>query len=146
MSDIRILKTGEPDILQTSDGRLTLSVPIQIKRRSGRKLVTLPSGETAPVRPWDVTPTPLQLALARGHHWLAMLESGEAKSLKEITAREGIDNSYVSRMVNLTTLAPDIVAANLDDTLPNHITLFDLAVDPPALWDEQRARIGLGSG
>ena len=43
MSDIRIQKTGEPDILQTSDGRLTLSVPIQIKRRSGRKLVTLPN-------------------------------------------------------------------------------------------------------
>lgn len=49
MSDIRIQKTGEPDIPQTSDGRLTLSVPIQIKRRNGRKLVTLPSGETAPV-------------------------------------------------------------------------------------------------
>ena len=42
----------------------------------------------------------------------------------------------------LTTLAPDIVAAILDDALPNHITLFDLAVDPPALWDEQRAGIG----
>ena len=54
-----------------------------------------------------------------------------------------IDNSYVSRMVNLTTLAPDIVAAILDDALPNHITLFDLAVDPPALWDEQRERVGL---
>jgi len=27
--------------------------------------------------------------------------------------------------------------------VPNHITLFDLAVDPPALWDEQRARLGL---
>lgn len=59
MSDIRIHQTGEPDILQTSDGRLTLSVPIQIKRRSGRKLVTLPNGETAPARPWDVAPTPL---------------------------------------------------------------------------------------
>ena len=139
MSEIRIQKTGEPDVIEASDGRLTLSVPIQIKRRSGRKLVTLPSSETAPVRPWDVTPTTLQLALARGHRWLAILESGEAKSLKEIAAREGIDNSYVSRMVNLTTLAPDIVAAILDDTLPNHITLFDLAVDPPALWDEQRA-------
>ena len=55
--------------------------------------------------------------------------------------REGIDNSYVSRMVNLTTLAPDIVASILDDALPNHITLFDLAVDPPALWDERRERI-----
>ncbi|MEZ5487542.1 MAG: hypothetical protein R3E75_07900 [Steroidobacteraceae bacterium] len=99
--------------------------------------------QTAPVRPWDVAPTPIQLALTRGHRWLAMLESGEAKSLKEIATREGIDNSYVSRMVNLTTLAPDIVAAILDDALPNHITLFDLAVDPPALWDEQRARVGL---
>jgi hypothetical protein len=59
----------------------------------------------------------------------------------QIVTREGIDNSYVSRMVNLTTLAPDIVAAILDDALPNHITLFDLAVDPPALWDEQRERI-----
>lgn len=47
MSDIRIQKTGEPDIVEVSDGRLTLSVPIQIKRRSGRKLVTLPNGETA---------------------------------------------------------------------------------------------------
>jgi hypothetical protein len=27
--------------------------------------------------------------------------------------------------------------------VPNHITLFDLAVDPPALWDEQRKRVGL---
>ena len=115
MSDIRIHKTGEPDIVEASDGRLTLSVPIQIKRRSGRKLVTLPNGETAPVRPWDVAPTSIQLALARGHRWLAMLESGEAKSLKEIATREGIDNSYVSRMVNLTTLAPDIVAAILDN-------------------------------
>ncbi|MEY6432253.1 LacI family transcriptional regulator [Thioalkalicoccus limnaeus] len=142
MSDIRIQKTGEPDILQTSDGRLTLSVPIQIKRRSGRKLVTLPNGEAAPVRPWDRTPTPLQLALARGHRWLAMLESREATPLKEIAAREGIDNRYVSRTVNLTTLAPDIVAAILDDTLPDHVTLFDLAVDLSALWNEQRARLG----
>ena len=142
MSEIRIQKTGEPDVIEASDGRLTLSVSIQIKRRSGRKLVTLPNGETAKARPWDTAATPLQLALARGHRWLAMLESGEAKSLKEIAAAEGIDNSYVSRMVNLTTLAPDIVAAILDDTMPNHVTLFDLAVDPPALWDEQRERIG----
>jgi len=94
-------------------------------------------------RPWDDTPTPLQSALARGHRWLAMLESGEAKSLKEIAAREGVDNSYVSRMVNLTTLAPDIVAAILDGTLPPEVTLFDLASATPFSWDEQRARCGL---
>ena len=96
MSEIRIQKTGEPDVIEASDVRLTLSVPIQIKRRSGCKLVTLPidtvTGEPAKARPWDTATTPLQLALARGHRWLAMLESGEAQSLKEIAAREGIDN------------------------------------------------------
>jgi hypothetical protein len=82
----------------------------------------------------------LQLALTRGHKWLAMLESGEVSTMTEIAKREGIDNSYVSRMVNLTTLAPDIVDAILQNTLPDHLTLFDIAVDPPRLWDEQRRR------
>jgi len=38
-----------------------------------------------------------------------MLESGEAKSLREIASLEIVDNSYMSSMVNLTTLVPDIV-------------------------------------
>lgn len=59
-------------------------------------------------------------------------------SLRVIAAQEGVDNSYVSRMMNLTVLAPDIVEAILDDALPDHLTLFDIAVDPPAAWDEQR--------
>ena len=119
MSETRIQQTAAPDVMASSDGRLTLLVPIQIKRRSGRKRVTLPSGAE---RPRDGDPTPLQLALARGHRWLAMLESGAVQSLREIAQREGVNSSYVSRMVNLTTLAPDIVAAILDDTLPNHVT------------------------
>jgi hypothetical protein len=66
-----------------------------------------------------------------------MLESSEAKSMKEVTLREGVNDSYVSRMVNLTTLAPDIVAAILDETLPDEITLFDVAAGAPAGWEEQ---------
>jgi hypothetical protein len=150
MSETSIQKTGETTVIAASDGRVTLLVPIRIKRRSGRKLVTLPidpvTGQPAKARPWDSVTTPLQLALARGHRWLAMLESGEVRSLKEIAAREGIDNSYVSRMVNLTTLAPDIVAAILDDAMPNHVTLFDLAVDPPALWADQWSRVSSTTG
>ena len=67
MNGIRIRKTGAPDVIAASDGRLTLSMPIRIKRRSGRKLVTLPNGEAANPRPWDVEATPMQLALARGY-------------------------------------------------------------------------------
>ena len=141
MSETQIHQTGQSQVIVASDGSVSLSVPIQIKRRSGRKQITMPNGQSGISRPWDVATTPLQLALARGHRWLAMLESGKVKNLTEIAALEGVDNSYVSRMVNLTTLAPDIVEAILEDALPDHLTLFDLAVDPPALWDEQRKRL-----
>ena len=86
INEVRTHKTGAPDVIQSSDGRLTLSVTIQIKRRGGRKQITLPNGEAAKPRPWETAATSLQLALARRHRWLAMLESGEAKSLKEIAA------------------------------------------------------------
>ena len=66
-----------------------------------------------------------------------MVESGEARSLSEVAEREGMDRAYVSRMVNLTTLAPDIVAALLDETLPPEVTLFDLASRKPLLWEDQ---------
>ena len=146
MNEVRIHKTGAPEVIQSSDGRLTLSVPIQFKRRAGRKQVTLPNGEVGKPRPWDTAATALQLALARGHRWLAMLESGEAKSLREIAALEGVDNSYVSRMVNLTTLAPDIVDAILLNELPDHLTLFDLASDTPLSWAAQRNLLNLPAG
>lgn len=113
----------DSDGIETRDGRLTVSVLIQLNRRCGRKLVTPPNGETARARPWDTAATPLQLALDQGHRWFAMLESGEVKSLKEIADHEKIENSYASRMVNLTTLAPDIIAAILDDGFaePHHL-------------------------
>ena len=109
------------------------------------EVISPPDGQSEPpgklVRPWDLAATPLQLALARGHRWLAMLASGKVKNLTEIAALEGLDKGYVSRMVNLTTLATDIVEAILEDALPDHLTLFDLAVDPPALWEDQWLRI-----
>ena len=49
-------------------------------------------------------------------------------------------SSYVSRMDNLP---PSIGhrRGRSHETLPPDLTLFDLAVDPPALWEEQRSRI-----
>jgi hypothetical protein len=80
------------------------------------------------------------LNIASGHRGLALLETGQVKSLKVIALREGVDDSYVSGMVNRTTLAPDIVAAILDETLPSEVTLFELAAGTTVLWGEQRGR------
>ena len=60
----------------------------------------------------------------------------------EVFERYCVSFVSVTQQFNTTTLAPDIVAAILDDAMPNHVTLFDLAVDPPAPWDDQRT-VGL---
>ncbi|MBI3479732.1 MAG: LacI family transcriptional regulator [Nitrosomonadales bacterium] len=124
---------GAADVIPSSDGKLTLNIPIQIRRRGGCKRITLPNGEAGtPHKP--LAPTAMQLALARGHRWLAMLESGEVSTMRELATREGVDNSYVSRMINLTMLSPYVIAAILDDTLPDNFTLLELAADPPLVW------------
>jgi hypothetical protein len=43
--------------------------------------------------------------------------------------------------LNLTTLAPDIVAAILDETLPPEVTLFELAAGTPVGWEEQQGSV-----
>ena len=44
MSEILIDRTGQPEVIAASDGSLTVTVPIRIKRRGLRKTVTLPDG------------------------------------------------------------------------------------------------------
>jgi len=131
MSAIRV--EGTPEIVPCSDDRLTLHIPIRIRHSNGCKKITLPNGEVG-MRLKPSKPTAMQRALARDHRWLVMLESGEVKNLRELAVREGVDNSYVSRMINLTMLSPYVVAAILDDALPGHTTLLEQAADPPLVW------------
>ena len=131
--------TGDPMLVRAVDGAVTVSIPIRIRRISGRKQVVVPPGISATAIGEPVQ-TALQIALARGHRWLRLIESGKSANLAAIAKAENINNSYVSRMVNLTTLAPDIQAAILDETLPDSVSLFDLAVDTALSWEEQRER------
>jgi len=132
--------TGDPFLVRALDGTISVSIPIKIRRYSGRCKVVVPQGIAA--TPIDnATPTALQTALARGHRWLRLIESGKVANLAAIAKLEKFDPSYVSRMVNLTTLAPDIQAAILDETLPDTVSLFDLAIDVPLSWEDQRIRL-----
>ena len=65
------------------------------------------------------------------------------RRLKDIAKSEGVCSSYVSRLGNPTTLAPDIVAAILDDGLPDHVSLLELAVDPATQWEGQKEKFTL---
>jgi hypothetical protein len=54
-----------------------------------------------------------------------------------------VDDRYVARFLNLTMLAPEIVAAILDETFPEDVTLADLSLNPAAGWEEQRGAMGV---
>ena len=61
MSEILIDRTGQPEVIAASDGSFTVTVPIRIKRRGLRKIVTLPDGGSVPATSLghhaDTTPT-----------------------------------------------------------------------------------------
>jgi hypothetical protein len=54
-------------------------------------------------------------APARAHRWQRLLEEGKNRPAGEIAEAEGLSRSFVSRLLRLTLLAPDIVEAILGD-------------------------------
>ena len=53
-------------------------------------------------------------ALARAFRWRKMLDKGVHATLEDLARAKGVGASYVSRVLRLTLLAPDIVEAILD--------------------------------
>ena len=109
---------------------VTLHVPFRVVKRGGRKEMQLPQGSTQPRRA-DNT---LVKALARAFRWKRMLESGEFTTIAELAAREGIAPSYMTRVLRLTLLAPDIVEAILDGKQGPEVTLAQLLEPFPLDW------------
>ena len=102
---------------------LTIRVPITVRKRGGRKVVVLPESATGgDVSPPRVNST-LVKALARAFRWRRMLETGRYGTITELAAAEKINESYVSRVLRLTLLAPDIVEAILDGRQKDNVTL-----------------------
>ncbi|MFN3946107.1 MAG: hypothetical protein ACK4K7_14370 [Allosphingosinicella sp.] len=113
---------------------VTIHVPFRIVKRGGRKEVQLPDGAGSEPKA-DNT---LVKALARAFRWKRMLESGEFASISELAEREGIAPSYMTRILRLTLLAPDIVEAILDGKQGPEVTLAWLMDGFTEDWEGQR--------
>ncbi|PZW41843.1 hypothetical protein C8P66_12033 [Humitalea rosea] len=115
---------------------LTVRVPLAVrKQRGGRKLVLMPGG-MAP-RGASAADTTLVKALARAFRWRRMMEAGRYGTINELAAAEKINSSYVSRLLRLTLLAPDIVEAVLDGRQQEAMTLPGLMEPFPVEWSRQ---------
>jgi hypothetical protein len=120
---------------------LTVHIPLTVRRRGGRKVVIAPDGTEAPVVGAARIDSTLVKALARAFRWRRMLETGVVSTVGEIATREKINKSYVSRILRLTLLAPEIVEAILDGRQPAGWCLPVLLNPWPCRWDQQRGAL-----
>src|ERR1700712_3692741 len=125
----------------SNDGRTaTVSIPVTFLQRGGRKQILSPAGAA----PWSPAPrvdTALVKAVVRAHRWRQMIESGKYGSSAELAKAERGNDSYLSRILRLTLLAPDIIEAILTGRQPSTLQLDELFKPLPAAWNGQRSML-----
>jgi hypothetical protein len=120
---------------------LVVRIPMRFQRRGGRKRIVAPDG-TAIVPSSKPQPDgTLVKALARAWRWQRILDDGVYASVSEIGDAENISKSYVSRILQLALLAPDVVEKALEGSSGLYLCLEALRASIPLAWDEQRRQI-----
>jgi len=136
------LRDGAGGTVTDNAETLDVHVPMELKRRGGRKEIISarspsglpPDAHTAA----DVGPRrPIVLALARAYKWQKMVDTGEMPGIAAIADRCGVGRTYVSRILGLAMLAPDLVTAVLNGTEPDGLSLAKLHQGIPVRWDRQ---------
>ena len=80
-------------------------------------------------------------ALARAWRWQKLLDRGVYSSVTEIAEAEKISKSYVSRILRLALLAPDLVEAILGGWADQRVMLERLERPLSVRWEEQRREL-----
>ena len=116
---------------------VTVHVPFRLVKRGGRKEMQLPDDAFDKCK----TDNTLIKALARAFRWKRMLECGQFTTIAELAEREGIAPSYMTRVLRLSLLAPDIIDDVLNGKQAPEMTLARLLEPSPEAWTEQKAAL-----
>jgi len=132
------------DRLVESGDTLVLEVAARLKTWGGERVIVGPDGRELREQP-QVDDT-LMKALARAHRWCRQLASGEVASVAALAETAGCTPAYVTQLLSLAFLAPDIVELILRGAQPKRLTLAALlAAKLPLSWREQRRVLGLSA-
>jgi hypothetical protein len=124
--------------------RLTVSIPYACqKHRSGKQIVTPDGSEWTPSARVD---SALVQAVVRAHRWRELLEAGQHGTAADLARADKVNDSYLSRVLRLTLLAPDIIEYILDGRQPRSLELKALLRPLPCDWQQQRKRLGFEGG
>ena len=136
----------QPTLTLTETGNLQIHIPIHIRRMRGRKMIFAPQAldGDVPDSPSEVQAALVQ-ALSRAFAWSDAIENGDFHSITDLARSLDVDNSYVVRILKLTTLAPNIIEAILNGEEPSGLSLTRLIRTFPMDWERQRALFGFTS-
>lgn len=125
----------------TNDDIISIEIPMAFVKRGGRKVIVLPDGSHGHPLPAATIDSSMIKAVARAFRWQKLLENGTYTCLDDIAKSEKIGASFISRVVRLALLAPDIVDAILNGRQPAQLTLKRLLEPFPLEWPEQRNQL-----
>jgi hypothetical protein len=125
-----------------ADDSIRVFIPLTYKRRNGRPRIVAPEPEPGlHVRSQD--PHILR-ALGRAWAWRRRLESGEAATLRDIARAEKVTDRYVSRIMRLAYLSPDVLERLLLWRVTPSVSVIDLIKASYLPWAEQMGRVFVG--
>jgi len=85
--------------------------------------------------------------IAKAQDWFARIRSGKADSIQAIAQAEKVTGSYITRVIYLAFLAPDIIVTIIKGRQPPTLTAQRLlqAVPLSLHWSEQRIALGFAN-
>jgi len=118
-------------------------VALRITRRHGRKIIVAPPGGEAAAVAGKPENNLLVRKIARAFRYREMMDSGEYPNQAALAAKVGINRGYLSRLIRLTLLAPDIITAIVEGREPEGLSVDVLMRgDYPDDWPGQRRALG----
>ena len=121
-------------------GELEVTISIRLRYDGHKTVIHLP--EDAPPPLDAATMNPMQKALVQGMRFRDAIEAGEAKSVSDLARKARMERVFLFHSLEMVNLAPDIVKAILDGSVPDGFTLSRLRHGIPDDWDEQRREFG----
>lgn len=134
-----VTASGKPRQFEMG-GRSVTFVPLAIKRRHSSKLIVPPVGTVA-VKTTSSFDLPLIRTLGKAFYWQKMIDTGEVANASELARRFKLEPGWVSEVLRMTRLAPDIIRAILEGQQPRHLNLHAMRgrqLEVPLDWDAQR--------